>query len=145
MKIETTIDMKANVNAVWGVLTAFDAYPTWNPFVTKIEGEQKVGARLLVEITPQERKATPFHPVLTQYRVHQEMRWVGVLGSALLFRGEHYFCLEQLSETETRFVQGEIFTGLLARPLMEFIGKATRFGFERMNEALAARVVPVIL
>lgn len=31
--LETSIDVEAPVNRVWEILTAFESYPDWNPFI----------------------------------------------------------------------------------------------------------------
>jgi uncharacterized protein YndB with AHSA1/START domain len=41
--ISTTITIQASANKVWTVLTNFETYPIWNPFIKSIEGEIKVG------------------------------------------------------------------------------------------------------
>ena len=41
--IETAIDISASAERVWDVLTRFDAYPGWNPFITSITGIPREG------------------------------------------------------------------------------------------------------
>lgn len=57
-----------------------------------------------------------------------------------VFDGEHYFILEEITPNQTRFIQGENFTGLLSAILMKMIGEDTRGGFISMNEALKTQV-----
>lgn len=137
IEIRTEQIINSSVNDVWQKLTDFESYPAWNPFITKISGNKSVGSRLLVNITPPGSKTTVFKPILTKFSENKELRWVGKLGFSWLFRGEHYFQLEQIDEVHTRFVHGEIFSGLLAKPLMALIGASTKKGFELMNDALS--------
>jgi hypothetical protein len=139
IKIETEIVINSSVGDVWRKLTAFDAYPTWNPFVTRISGDQVIGSRLAVDITPPGGKKTTFKPILVKFCENKELRWIGVLGSKYLFQGEHYFKLEPIDGNMTRFIHGEIFSGLLARPLLSLIGASTKKGFESMNHALTLK------
>ena len=37
---------------VWAVLTDFDSYPKWNPFIHSISGDLRVGGHLIVRIVP---------------------------------------------------------------------------------------------
>jgi len=42
-EIKTEIIINTKPEKVWEVLTDFENYPTWNPFIQNIFGEQKVG------------------------------------------------------------------------------------------------------
>jgi hypothetical protein len=56
-----------------------------------------------------------------------------------LFRGQHTFTIEPLSEGRVRFVDEEIFNGLLVFTQASDIDTNTRRGFEAMDRALKAR------
>ena len=43
LEMETEVIMDAPQEKVWQVLTDVHAYPDWNPFITSIEGEMKLG------------------------------------------------------------------------------------------------------
>ncbi len=47
-EIHTEIEINVSAEKVWRVLTDFPAYDEWNPFVRRVEGEVRVGARLHV-------------------------------------------------------------------------------------------------
>ena len=51
-------DLRSEIDAspedVWQVLTDFDAYPEWNPFIRSIQGNPEVGSRLSI---PSSRRA----------------------------------------------------------------------------------------
>ena len=55
------------------------------------------------------------------------------------FDGEHIFTIEPLEAGDVRFVQREIFTGVLVPLFMRWLEKDTRRGFEEMNRALKLR------
>ena len=56
-----------------------------------------------------------------------------------IFDGEHIFSIEPLGTNQARFVQREIFTGLLVPLFTRELDTNTRRGFEEMNQALKAR------
>jgi hypothetical protein len=56
-----------------------------------------------------------------------------------LFDGEHIFIIEPLAAGGVRFIQREIFTGLLVPLFAHQLDTETRRGFEDMNHALKLR------
>lgn len=60
--ITTEIVINANKDIVWKILTDFNSYPDWNPFITQIEGELKTGSRFNVTLNIEGRKPTSFQP-----------------------------------------------------------------------------------
>ena len=46
----TEIEINAPVEKVWTILSDFEKYPDWNPFVKSIEGEIKEGATNSIEV-----------------------------------------------------------------------------------------------
>jgi len=50
--ISHTIEIDAAPEAIWRQITDTAAYPDWNPFMRRLEGELKEGARIEVEIEP---------------------------------------------------------------------------------------------
>jgi hypothetical protein len=134
-KIQTEILINTDITKVWDVLMNFDGYPKWNPFITSISGEPKLGAKLTVSIKPPEGKGMTFKPTILTLESNKEFRWKGKLGITGIFDGEHYFILEVLENDKTKFIQGEKFSGLL----VPFVGKMldkTQKGFQLMNESI---------
>ena len=137
--INTEITINASAESIWKVLMDFENYPTWNPFVTRIEGEPIVGEKLSTTISPKGKKPMGFTPTVLVNDQNKEFRWVGQLLMSGIFDGEHYFQLEVINENTTRFVHGENFSGLLARALFGILEESTTKGFNDMNEAIKTR------
>ena len=138
-EIHTEIEIDAAPEEVWRVLTDFDAYPEWNPFVTSVRGEPAVGARLDIFVQVPEGRGMRFRPKVLRVEPARELRWLGTLPVPGLFNGEHIFQLEPAGEGRTRFLHGERFTGLLI-PFMGGVLEKTERGYVLMNEALKRRV-----
>jgi hypothetical protein len=132
------IEIDAPPAAVWAVLTDTAAYPEWNPFVRRLDGDLREGARLEVEIAPPGGRAMTFRPTVVALEDGVELRWLGRLLLPGLFDGEHRFLVEPLPGGRTLLVQAERFRGLLVRPLAGALRK-TAAGFAQMDEALKAR------
>jgi hypothetical protein len=130
--IQTEILILADTAKVWDVLMNFDSYPKWNPFITSISGERKLGNRLTVSINPPGGKGMTFKPNILTLEANKEFRWKGKLGINGIFDGEHYFILESVDKDITKFIHGEKFSGLLV-PLVGKMLDKTQKGFQLMN------------
>ena len=133
--IQTEILINTNITKIWDVLMNFDSYPKWNPFITSISGEPKLGNRLTVSISPPGGKAMTFKPYILNLESNKEFRWKGKLGINGIFDGEHYFILESVDKDITKFIHGEKFSGLLV-PLVGKMLDKTQKGFQLMNESI---------
>jgi hypothetical protein len=136
--IETWIDISASAKRIWDVLTQFDAYPNWNPFIVNMQGALREGTKLRVHIKPPGRSGMTFRPTILALNPQQNLTWLGRLPLPGLFDGEHKFQIEDHGET-CRFRQSERFSGILVRVLRAGLFDAIRRGFEEMNVALKQR------
>jgi hypothetical protein len=131
--------INASADKVWNVLTDFGSYPDWNPFVIKLEGDTQEGNQIVVNLKMEGSKPQTFQPMVLKKELNKEFRWKGKLFVQGLFDGEHYFQLNRISENETEFIHGEVFSGVLVAPIMSLIGEKTENGFNAMNSALKSR------
>jgi hypothetical protein len=136
--LEHEIGIGGTPEQVWRVLTDFDRYGEWNPFITQVEGRPDVGTRLRVRIAPPGGKAISLTPKLEAVDVNQRLAWIGHLGIPGIFDGAHEFIVTAGSNGTT-LTQRETFRGVLV-PFCGGILAKTRDGFEAMNRALKARV-----
>jgi len=135
--IYTTIDIHAPAETVWDVLTDFAAYPEWNGH-TRITGDPTEGARLTVAPGPDADSMPTFKPRVLRAD-DNELTWRGHLWVRGLFDGDHSFVIEELEPGESRLVQSEQFSGVLAGLILRRYGKQTAETFEAVNTALKAR------
>jgi hypothetical protein len=137
-RIETSIEVDATPARIWAILTDFAAMPVWNPFIKSISGALVEDGRLSVKIAPSGKSGMSFKPIVLSVRPEKELRWRGQLLFPGLFDGEHYFQLEPTGKGQTRFKQGEDFSGILVG-LFGGALAATEAGFHAMNMALKQR------
>jgi len=138
--IKSEISINASVEKVWNVFMNHKEYSNWNPFIRQISGPMEVGKILSVTIGAEGNKPMDFTPLVLVNETNKEFRWVGKLGVKGVFDGEHYFFLEETDHNQTKFTQGEDFTGLLSGIFMLIIREDTEDGFKAMNEALKSQV-----
>lgn len=136
--IETDIVIQASPDQVWAVLTDFESFPDWNPFIRSIKGSTEIGKTLEVQIQPPGGKGMTFRPEVLKFDSSREFRWKGKLLFKGVFDGEHYFILEKVGENETRLIHGELFSGFLVALLGGMLSN-TAVGFQLMNEAIKAK------
>ncbi|HKK20956.1 MAG TPA: SRPBCC domain-containing protein [candidate division Zixibacteria bacterium] len=139
-EIRTEIVVNASLKDVWRTLIDFHAFPEWNPFITEISGEIRVGAKLRIQARLSDKRAMVFKPKILRCSPDEELRWLGRLMLPGLFDGEHQFRLESIAPDKTRFLHSERFSGVLVPILWGMIGPDTESGFHKMNEALKQRV-----
>ena len=136
--LKTEILLNASKEQVWNTLTSLEDYADWNPFIVSSSGEAVVGQRLTNKMM-NKGKATIFNPIVTKADSFREFEWLGI-GLMGMFKGRHYFKLEELPDGQTKLIHGEEFSGLLSGLIMKFIGDDTLENFQRMNKALKERV-----
>ena len=135
-KVKTEIIINKDVSTVWNVLTDFENYPIWNPFVRSLQGKKSIGKKLSVTCALSSGKKVSFKPILLKFEADKEFRWKGKLGIKGIFDGQHYFKLEKLSETQTKFIHVEDMSGILVSLMGSSLLEKTKGSFELMNQAL---------
>jgi hypothetical protein len=136
--LHTEIQIEADPAEVWAVLTDFDRYPDWNPFLVDVRGVAEPGARLRVTLSPPGGRRISLRPTVTELVPGRVLEWWGHLGVRGIFDGRHRFELTP-SGAGTRLVQRETFTGLLVPLMARSLDGPTAAGFALMNDALRAR------
>lgn len=135
----TEIEIDAEAERVWEVLTDFSSYQEWNPMIKRASGELRVGARLQLHFEPAGRKGHDFRPKLLVVEANRELRWLGQPGFPKLFESEHTFILEPKGDGTIHLDHDFIAYGLLT-PLARKRVEASVIGpFEDMNRALKER------
>lgn len=135
-EIKTEILIHAIPEKVWSILTSFDNYPNWNPFIRSIKGEVKVGNKITARIEPPEAKAMTFKPTVLTFETNRELKWLGRLLFPGLFDGEHKFELIHNGDGTTTFRQSELFKGILVPMFTKQLDNNTKKGFEEMNKKI---------
>lgn len=138
-ELHTKITINAPAEEVWAVLTDFERYAEWNPFIVNSTGKAEVGATL-TNTMRQPDKDHVFKPTVTKCDPPRYFEWLGKLFFSGLFDGRHYFQLEETEPGKTVFTHGEYFSGILVGLIWKKIEAGTRAGFEAMNEALKAKL-----
>lgn len=135
-EIRTEIVINASAAKVWEVLTDFNAYPDWNPFMVYIKGKVEERAQIEVKMVPPGSKGMIFKPTVLRFQKEKELRWLGHTIFPGLFDGEHILELKDNRNGTTLFIQRENFNGVLVPLLKKSLDQGTKAGFEAMNKKL---------
>lgn len=130
-EIKTSIDISAPSEIIWSVLTNFQAYPDWNPFLTSVEGDFEVGNT--IKITAGGMK---FKPEVLTYNEYKEIVWLGKFLVNGMFDGEHRFTIIDHQDGTSTFQHEEKFSGVLVGVFSKKLDKETTPGFIEMNKKL---------
>ena len=134
-EIYSEIRINASPSIVWDIITDFDNFGKWNPFIKEISGIPKEGSEIHVFIKPPNSSGMKFKPRILKFDRENEIKWLGKLWIPGLFDGEHSLIIKKIDEDNVLFIQKERFNGLLV-PLFSNMLNNTKSGFQRMNEKL---------
>ncbi|MDX6680189.1 MAG: hypothetical protein QOG94_228 [Solirubrobacteraceae bacterium] len=139
-EIHHAIELDASPEAAWAVLTDTPAYGEWNPFITRLTGELRVGAKLAALVLPPgDRRPATFKQTVLAVEPPRELRWLARVLVPGLFDGDHSFKIEPIAGGRTRFTQAERISGVVV-PLVGGRIDKTLLGMQQMNEAFKRRV-----
>ena len=137
-QIKTEILINAPIEKIWAVLTNVTYYPSWNPFITNIDGDTAANKKIKVTVKPAGQKPMTFKAhVIT--KTNYEFVWLGGLAIPGIFNGRHQLCLEAVAPNVVKLIHNEVFSGVLSGLIFAWIGKSTKEGFNNMNQALKQR------
>ena len=133
--VVTEAVVRRSIEDVWAIVGDADRFAEWNarfwfsggPFV---QGKQ---LRLVIAIAGPIKARVPVE--VTAFAEDHELRWDATF---LGFRGSHWIRLEKVSDTETRILHGEDFTGLSR--VWSRVEEGIRTEYQAVTDALAAYV-----
>ena len=135
-EVRSEIEINSYPESVWKILTDFATYDQWNPFINKINGLPREGDKIDIHIETPSGKKRKYSPKVTKVEEGRELRWFGKSLLPGFLNAEHIFTIEELQPQHVRFVQREVFEGLLAGLFGKGMDSDVRQGFEDMNTAL---------
>jgi len=135
-EIKTEILINASPEKLWAILTDFESYSKWNPFIKSITGNVVVGHTIVARLEPPEASGMTFKPKVLSFDKNKKFSWLGHLLFPGLFDGEHQFKLIDNGNGTTTFIQSEKFQGILVPLFKKMLDVNTVNGFNQMNQKL---------
>lgn len=138
-EVRSEIEINSYPESIWRILIDFAAYDQWNPFINKIIGAPTEGSKIDLYIETPGGKNRKYSPRITKVEEGRELRWFGKSSLPGFLNAEHIFTIEELQPERVRFIQRELFDGLLTRVFGKGVDTDIRQGFQDMNDALKKR------
>ena len=138
-EVRSEIEIASYPESVWKILTDFATYDQWNPFINKIIGLPTEGSKIDIYIETHSGKNRKYSPRITKVEEGRELRWFGKSSLPGFLNAEHIFTIEELQPESVRFIQREVFDGLLTRLFGKGLDTDVMQGFQDMNDALKKR------
>lgn len=121
---------------VWRLLTDFERYESWNPFITQARGDARVGETLHLQIEPESEDAKDIECKVLDIKEKRKLRWLCRRYLPGLLDEEHTFHVLPLGPDRVQLVYDGRFEGVL-EPFTDL--DATKRGYEQMTDALRDR------
>ncbi len=134
-QFQAAATINASPEAVWSILTDASAYPSFDPYCDKIEGEIAPGQKIKAFSKLSPGRAFPVK--VTEFEPGNRMVWAGGMPLGL-FKGERTFSLSPGENGTVHFDMREVFSG----PMLALIGKSLpdmTEAFQKFAEGLKAK------
>lgn len=139
-EVHSEIEINASPEQVWQVLTDFERYNEWNPYIVQASATLAAGQDIRMTLKLYDGKEKSTKRMLTIVKPNQELRWQGFTYFGGLIDREQNFKIEEIETNKVRFSQREQFQGLIVPFIWKNTSVSTRAGFDAMNKALKERV-----
>jgi hypothetical protein len=139
--VQDTQLLPAARSQVFDSLLEWNAYPEWNPYITRIEGKalpgQSIQVFFFMGLGPRMPLTCRVDQLDTQ---NTRLAWEYKAFLPWLYTARHVFALEDTHTGHCRIVQTEYIKGLIACPLFGFFHSLLRRRFQSMHAALLDRL-----
>ena len=131
--------IQASPEEVWKVLTDLGKHAEWNPLICHAEGKVEVGQKVKVLARTASRDMS-FNCLVVKVEPNRAFQWVWHVVLPFLLKGEHIFKIEPVDEDSVRYIDQEIFKGLLLPFLTKDLATNSKDAMVAMGYALKERV-----
>lgn len=133
-EIRTEITINTSATEAWQLLTNFDNYANWHPYIVKIDGDIALKEKIKVTTIDTDSTTDQFSAYVLEFELDKQLAWGGSLG--FIFSARHYFIIEPLNDNQILFIQGEYWHGLFGKNYGKKIYLETFQKFIAMNEKM---------
>ncbi len=138
--LRTRIHVQGTPEQVWHVLTDFDRYQDWNPFIHRVVGEPGPGGDLIIQCREAGWRATTLHCTITDWQPGKTLGWEWRIGARWMCHGTHTFTIRPQSGAGVLFIQEHLMEGALLNLFAGQLCETCASGVRAMDHALKNRV-----
>lgn len=138
--LRTQIQIQGTPEQVWNVLTDFDRYTDWNPFICRAVGLAEPGSDLIIQCQGLGWQPTTLHCEIVDFVPQQSMSWKWKIGANWMCWGSQQFTIKPLGPETVLFEQRSMMDGPLLPLLARRLCDSCPNGIRAMDHALKARV-----
>jgi hypothetical protein len=109
MEYAVAINIQAQPNRIWALLTTAGDFPRWNSTVKSIEGNMAPGERIKLRATIAPERI--FNLTVSEFVPEKKMVWRD--GMAPMFTGVRTFTLTSKADGSTDFSMAEVYSGIM--------------------------------
>jgi hypothetical protein len=117
----TAVSIRAAPEAIWAILTDGPGYATWNPEITRVDGQIVLGQKIKAHVLLHGGKVQPVTVRVTELEPMHRMVWTGGLPLGL-FTGRRTFSLAPREGGLVEFTLKVHFSGLLSSLIAKSLG-----------------------
>ena len=133
------IEIRGHIEVLWGILSDWENYSDWNPLIYRIDGKMVIGNRIIIHVKNTKEDRT-FRCKVSRVNKSFLFAWKFSMPLPFLYRGENIFSVESIDERNSRFIDREVFKGLLARHIVNEPPSTRSEGMIALAEALKLKV-----
>ncbi|MEE8582121.1 MAG: SRPBCC domain-containing protein [Myxococcota bacterium] len=137
--IRTEIDIDAPPRTVWSILVDLKRYPDWNPFTVQMTSSLKMGAPVAMRVALRKGWRIRQTEYVSAHESERKLCWKMKGLPPFVLGAERCQALQPLAGGQTRYVNADVFRGVLSPLLMWIFGKDIERGFEQVARALKRR------
>jgi hypothetical protein len=140
---EVKVQVDAPPEYLWKVLIDFEKYPEWNPFITKIDGEAKIGSSITlhVKLNPNLESIRFSKEMIVSLKENQHLSYDSHFMSSSLFNAVRWQTIRPTDDgKQSIYHSHQKISGIASWPICRAFGDSICDGFQESSLALKKRV-----
>jgi uncharacterized protein YndB with AHSA1/START domain len=132
------VEIAASADRVWTIITDFERYAEWNPYIVRAHGDLAEGAELVLDLSPPDRDDFSTRTTVAAVEPPRRVAFSWVTDDPDLFDGESEFVIEPTRQG-CKVTHRQRFWGELAEGFTHRLEDRNDLGVEMMMAAMKAR------
>ena len=132
------IIIQATPEEVWDILTDLGKHGEWNPLIYRATGKIELGGKVRLSAKSGSIDMN-YNCSVSKVEPYRELQWKWHIVFPFIFRGDHTFTIEHADDKSIKFVNVEIFKGILVPFFARMLATDGKDSMLAMDKALKNR------